>query len=329
MTQKRLVSGIQPTGKIHLGNYLGAVQNWVQCQDTFDSFLMIADLHALTSLYESPQKLAVQTQDLALDLLAIGIDPQKSCLFIQSQVPQHAELHVLLSMVTPLSWLHRVPTYKGKMENIDDKDLGTYGFLGYPVLQTADILLYQAQSVPVGKDQLPHLELCREIIRRLNHLTGLELPLPEEVLTPHAVLPGLDGRKMSKSYANTIPLNDSAENTQKLVMSMITDPQRVKKTDPGNPDICPVFTYQKIFNTPTRQTEIKGLCQNGEIGCVACKKECAEHIIESLGPIRKKRNELADNPDYVQSLFKANAQKAQHEAEITLKKVKSALCLPE
>lgn len=327
MSQPRLLSGIQPTGKMHLGNYLGAIQNWVTLQDHYESYFMVVDLHSLTSVYENPAQLRTDKQNLALDLLAAGIDPQKACLFYQSDVPEHSELHLILSMITPLPWLTRVPSYKSKIEEIKDKDLDTYGFLGYPVLQAADILLYKATSVPVGKDQLPHLELSREIARRFNHFYGPIFPEPEAALTEFAILPGLDGRKMSKSYQNTLPISESAETLHSLMMGMLTDPARVKRTDPGHPDICPVFAYHTIFNTKERTSDIKKQCQKAEIGCVACKKECAGLVIDSLAEFRKKRAHFAQDLGQVNALLKQGAEKARETASATLKEVKKAVGL--
>lgn len=327
MSQPRLLSGIQPTGKMHLGNYLGAIQNWVTLQDHYESYFMVVDLHSLTSVYENPAQLRTDKQNLALDLLAAGIDPQKACLFYQSDVPEHSELHLILSMITPLPWLTRVPSYKSKIEEIKDKDLDTYGFLGYPVLQAADILLYKATSVPVGKDQLPHLELSREIARRFNHFYGPIFPEPEAALTEFAILPGLDGRKMSKSYQNTLPISESAETLHSLMMGMLTDPARVKRTDPGHPDICPVFAYHTIFNTKERTSDIQNQCQKAEIGCVACKKECAGLVIDSLAEFRKKRAHFAKDLGQVNALLKQGAEKARETASATLKEVKKAVGL--
>ena len=326
-TLPRLLSGIQPTGKMHLGNYLGAIQNWVSLQSRFDSYFMIVDLHALTSVYENPAQLRIDKQNLALDLLGAGIDPEKACLFYQSDVPEHSELHLILSMITPLPWLTRVPSYKSKIEEIKDKDLDTYGFLGYPVLQAADILLYKATSVPVGKDQLPHLELSREIARRFNHFYGPIFPEPEAALTEFAILPGLDGRKMSKSYQNTLPISESPETLQKLIMTMLTDPARVKRTDPGHPDICPVFAYHKIFNTPERTVEIHTECQQALIGCVSCKKECAGLVIDSLAKFRKNRRTFENDLTGVEKILQKGAEKARKTASVTIKEVKKAVGL--
>ncbi len=328
MTVKtRLLSGIQSTGKMHLGNYLGAVLNWVTLQSQFDAYFMIADLHSLTTVYENSAQLREDKRELVLDLLASGIDPDQACLFYQSEVPEHSELHLILSMITPLPWLTRVPSYKSKIEEIQDKDLDTYGFLGYPVLQAADILLYKAQRVPVGKDQLPHLELAREIARRFNHFYGPVFPEPQESLTQFPTLPGLDGRKMSKSYGNTIPISASPEVMQKLVLSMLTDPARIRRTDVGHPDLCPVFAFHRIYNSKERQGEISTLCQTAQIGCVECKKECARLVLDSLSEFRQKRLHFSSDLGEVENILRKGAQKARETAAQTLSEVKRAIGL--
>ena len=324
MRKKRLVSGIQPTGRMHLGNYLGAIQNWVALQNEYDAFFMIADWHALTTLYENTSNLRDDKYALALDLLGAGVDPKKACLFFQSDVPFHAELHLLLSMITPLPWLERVPTYKGKMDEIANKDLHTYGFLGYPVLQTADILLYQGDVVPVGKDQLPHLELAREIIRRFNFIYKTELPEPEDRLTHYATLLGTDGRKMSKSYGNTIPLSDSAEEVEKKVRAMVTDPQRVRRTDPGNPDVCPVFSFHQIFNAD-RVEPIRTGCQSATLGCVDCKKECAAALNTSLTYFRERRALYAADKAQVETYLAEGKARAIDAASETMTIIRNAV----
>jgi len=325
--RKRLLSGIQPTGKMHLGNYFGAVQAWVTQQDHFDCYFMIADYHALTSLYGHSETLSQAKLDLVLDLLALGISPEKCTLFYQSAVPEHTELHLLLSMITPLPWLYRIPSYKSKMDEIQDKDLDTYGFLGYPVLQSADILIYQADVVPVGKDQLPHLELTREIARRFNHLYTPTLKEPQDMLTAFPTLVGLDGRKMSKSYGNTIPISGTEDDTKALVMKMFTDPTRLRRNDPGHPENCPVFSYHKIFNTPSRLTEIEANCKDASLGCVDCKKECGALVATHLAPIRDTRQRLAMDMDYLSDVLSTGAKKAKAVASQTLLAVKDTIGL--
>jgi tryptophanyl-tRNA synthetase len=327
MTRERLVSGIQSTGKMHLGNYLGAVKNWVGLQEKYDSFFFIADLHSLTTVYENPGQLKQDKLDLALDLLAAGIDPEKCNLFYQSDVLEHAELHLVLSMITPLSWLTRVPSYKGKMAELKEKDLNTYGFLGYPVLQAADILLYKGDIVPVGVDQMPHIELTREIARRFNHFFGDVFPEPGGQLTNCPALPGLDGRKMSKSYKNSIPISLEADQMSSLVMKMFTDPSRLRRHDPGNPEICPVFAYHKIYNNVVRQEDIKTSCKSAEIGCVDCKKEFASLLVDSMSDFREKRKQLENNLDQVELLLKSGARKAAEVAAQTISEVKEKIGL--
>lgn len=322
---KILLSGIQPTGHMHLGNYLGAVQSWVQYQDTYHSFLFVADLHALTTRYLASQGLREAKKALLLDILACGVDPQKVCLFFQSDVSMHAELHLLFSMMTPLPWLERVPTYKDKLLALQDQDLHTYGFLGYPLLQAADIALYQADIVPVGRDQLPHLELSREVVRRFNYIVGQPIfKEPEALLTAHEILPGTDGRKMSKSYGNTLPISGTPEEREKIVMGMVTDPNRVRRTDPGTPEVCPVFAYHRIFNA-VGADEIGASCRQATIGCVACKKECAQRLNQFLAPIDVQRDRwrLED----LEGIAQAGALQARQVAGETLRAAQSALGL--
>ncbi|MGE4170250.1 MAG: tryptophan--tRNA ligase [Candidatus Margulisiibacteriota bacterium] len=320
-----IVSGIQPTGNMHLGNYLGAVSNWVRLQDTHEPFFFIADVHALTTTYENPEGLAQDKLNLAKDLLACGVDPAKSCLFFQSDVPAHFELFTLFTMMTPLPWLERVPTYKDKIDQLQDKDLNTFGFLGYPVLQAADILLYKAAAVPVGKDQLPHLELTREIARRFNHLYGAVFPEPQDMLTDFQVLPGLDGRKMSKSYGNTIPISATEDETTALVRAMVTDPNRIRRTDPGNPEICPVFAYHRIFSPIDAVAQIDRDCRSAALGCVDCKKQCAAVVNDRLLPLRERRNALSDSA-VIDAVYDG-AKQAGAVATETLCQVKDAMKL--
>jgi len=324
--KKRVLSGIQPSGRVHLGNLIGALENWVRLQEEYECFFFIADLHALTTGYDSVKKLPEDTKNLAIDLLAVGLKPEKCVIFKQSELPEHAELHLLFSMITPLPWLERVPTYKSKIDELKEKDLGTYGFLGYPVLQAADILIYKADYVPVGEDQLPHIELTREIARRFNFFYGEVFSPPKDLLTETPVLPGIDGRKMSKSYGNTIALSDSPETIRKKVNQMITDPARVKKEDKGHPDVCTVFAYHKIFNKP-QVKEIAAECEAAARGCVECKKEFLEHLLEYLEPIQKRRAEIEKHPQQLAEALEEGRQKAKVIASQTLAEAKRAMGL--
>ncbi len=321
-SKKRLLSGIQATGKIHLGNYFGAVKNWVAMQADYEAFFMVADLHALTTAYEDGISIKNNSYEVIADLLACGIDPNQAALFIQSKLPEHSELHLILSMITPLPWLERIPTYKSKREEIKDKDLNTYGFLGYPVLQAADIMVYQANVVPVGKDQAPHVELTREIARRFNFLFKTEFFIePEEKFTQFLVIPGTDGRKMSKSYGNAIYFADSEEVIKDKVMKMVTDPARQKRTDVGNPEICPLFSFQEIFN-PDLAAEISEQCHKAGIGCVDCKKKLLGKMNDFVAPIREKRERYILDKSNLDDLINIGTQKAKVVARNNLEKVK-------
>ena len=324
MKKKRALSGIQPSGKLHLGNLVGALSNWVSLQDKYDCFYFIADLHALTTGYAETGKLKENILDVGMDMLSAGLDPEKATLFIQSDIPEHSELHLLFSMITPLSWLERVPTYKAQIEELKEKDLGTYGFLGYPVLQAADILIYKADVVPVGQDQLPHLELTREIARRFNYFYKEVFLLPKDLLTQAPVLPGLDGRKMSKSYGNTIGISDPPEVVLKKINTAITDPARVKREDKGHPEVCTIFSYHKIFNGPEAK-QISIDCSKAMIGCVECKKMIAKRLNEYLSPIYEKRRTLEKRKDYVREVFIEGGKKAQVMARQTLSEAKKAM----
>ncbi|OGC08602.1 tryptophan--tRNA ligase [candidate division WOR-1 bacterium RIFOXYA2_FULL_36_21] len=328
MIKKRVLSGIQPSGKLHLGNLVGALQNWVELQDDYDCFFFIADYHALTTGYDNVKELPKYVKEVAIDLLSVGLTPEKCTIFKQSDVVEHCELHLLFSMITPLSWLERVPTYKSKIRELKGKDLGTYGFLGYPVLQAVDILLYKPAFVPVGEDQLPHLEITREIARRFNHFYGSIFPDPKELLTHVPVMPGLDGRKMSKSYGNTIALSDSPLEIKKKVNSMITDPARVKKEDEGHPDICTVFSYYKVFNKE-KVLQIEKECKNAFRGCVECKKEFLAGLLEVLKPIQENRKEIEKDHKKIQEILCCGAQKAKDIASKTLKEAKKAMGLSQ
>ena len=326
MNKKRVLSGIQPTGKLHLGNLIGAVENWVKLQDQYECYFFIADYHALTTAYSDTENLREDIKQLTIDLLSAGIDPGSAVLFRQSDIPEHAELHLLFSMITPLPWLERVPTYKSKIEEMKGSDLGTYGFLGYPVLQAADILIYKANLVPVGEDQLPHLELTREIGRRFNHLYRDIFPLPQAALTAFPALPGTDGRKMSKSYQNTIAISDGPEAIRKKVGQMVTDPARIKRDDPGHPDICPAYAFYKIFGKHL-VGKVAEECRSAKRGCVECKKELAAILIEYLAPIHQRRTELEKDPAMVERILALGAQKARQVAASTLQEAKQAVGL--
>ena len=324
MTKKIVLSGARPTGDVHLGNYFGALHNWVALQDDYDCHFFIADWHALTTGYADTAGLQDYTISLVADFLAVGLDPDKSVLFLQSQVVEHAELFLLFAMNTPLSWLERCPTYKDQMNQLKEKDLTTYGFLGYPCLQAADILAYKADFVPVGEDQVPHLELTREIARRFNHLYQPVFPEPQPLLTQAKVLPGTDGRKMSKSYGNTISFADTPEQVRQKVMNMVTDPARIRKTDPGHPDVCSVFAFHKIFS-PDEIDSIRASCEGGEIGCVACKKQCAAKLAEFHTPIHEKRTELLKDPDHLKAVITQGSARARSIAAQTLAEVRAAV----
>lgn len=322
-----IFSAMRPTGAMHLGNYFGALENWVKLQNDYDCYFAVADWHALTTGYEDTDAIKGNIKEMIIDWLSAGLDPDKCTMFVQSSVKEHAELHLLLSMITPLSWLLRCPTYKEQISQMSDKNITTYGFLGYPCLQTADILLYNTNCVPVGEDQLPHIELAREIARRFNYIYGETFREPQSLLTKAKVLPGLDGRKMSKSYNNTIALSDSQETVVKKVRTMITDPARIKKDDKGHPDICTVFTYHKMFSSEEEVKEIEECCKQGKIGCVACKKKLAENVIKYLEPMYIKRQEILKTPDIIDDILHNGQKKAQNIASKNLKMIKEAMKL--
>jgi len=320
-----VLSGLRPTGRVHLGNYFGAVRNWVQLQDAYRCFYFVADWHALTSDYADPSNIRQSTYEAVADWLAAGLDPKKSTIFVQSMVKEHAELHLLLSMVTPLPWLERVPTFKDQQAQIEDKDLNTYGFLGYPLLQTADIIVYRANHVPVGEDQASHLELSREIVRRFNNFYGDVFPEPQPLFTATPKVPGLDGRKMSKSYGNTIGLTASADEIRALVMTMFTDPNRIRRKDPGNPDICNLFQFHKLFSDDATIARVDHECRTAQIGCVYDKKLLAEIIIEKLRPVRARREEIDRDPGIVWNVLRDGNERARERAAETLTLVRRAM----
>ena len=323
--KQRILSGMRPTGPLHMGNYLGALNNWVNMQDKFDCFFFVADWHALTSDYEKPGPMGEYVRHILIDWLSTGLSPEKSTIFIQSKVPQHTELYLILSMITPVPWLERNPTYKDQIVQLHNKDLSTFGFLGYPVLQAADIIMYKANGVPVGVDQVPHVEITREIARRFNHLYGEVFPEPEAILTETPKILGLDRRKMSKSYGNAIYLSDSAEEIRTKVMQMITDPQRARRSDPGNPDVCNVFEFHKLYTPKDKIAEIDTQCRSAEIGCVECKKIMAENLIKALGPIHEKRAYYEARPDMVEEIMSEGSRKASLIAQATMAQVRDAI----
>jgi tryptophanyl-tRNA synthetase len=387
----RILSGMRPTGKLHLGNLVGALQNWVKLQDEYESYHFVADWHMLTTGYENTLDLHQDTWEMVADWLACGLDPNKATFFVQSRLPEHAELHLLFSMVTPLSWLERVPTYKEQLENIRDRDINTYGFLGYPLLQAADILMYKANYVPVGEDQVPHVEFAREVARRFNLVFGelqpcegedgdwasraarwameamdiklakglgidivtflpvafrqatLErraeclnqrlgdlrgiFPEPEALLTSAPRLPGTDGRKMSKSYGNAIFLTDSREVVSKKLAGYMTDPARKRRSDPGNPDVCPVFDLHKIFSAQGTVDRVNRQCRTAEIGCVECKQLGAGHLNTFLAPIQERRKPYEQNPQEVWDVLEEGTRKARTVAQATMAEVRAAVKL--
>jgi tryptophanyl-tRNA synthetase len=320
-----VLSGLRPTGRVHLGNYFGAVRNWVRLQDEHPCFYMVADWHALTSDYADPSNIRQATFDAVADWLAAGLDPAKCTIFVQSEVKEHAELHLLLSMVTPLPWLERVPTFKDQQQQLVDKDLNTYGFLGYPLLQTADIIVYRATYVPVGEDQASHLELSREIVRRFNNFYGDVFPEPQPLFTATPKVPGLDGRKMSKSYGNTIGLTASPEEIRALVSTMFTDPNRVRRSDPGNPDICNLFQFHKLFSDEATIARVDHECRTAQIGCVQDKKLLADIMIAQLEPMRARRAELDRDPSIVWDVLREGNRKARERAGETLESTRTAM----
>jgi len=408
---KRVLSGMRPTGRLHLGHFFGALSNWLNLQNArlpdgteeYECFFFVADWHALTTHYEDTSSIAENTLQVAMDWLAVGLDPAKSTLFVQSSILEHAELHVLLSMITPLSWLERVPTYKEQIENLKDRDLGTYGFLGYPLLQSADIVIYDADFVPVGEDQVPHVEITREIVRRTNVIFGLKVkdalfstaredrmalqrvlshvwhkkdqPIPEHydkftaeersafrtdirkhasevgldnfrralgldrkylvykavlnepghLLTETPRLPGTDGRRMAKSYGNAIWLSDAPDEVRAKVRNMMTDPQRQRRTDPGRPEVCPVFAYHKLFSLPETISKVDRDCRSAAIGCVDCKKLMAENLVTWIEPVQARRKEFEARPQQVWDILDAGSDKARKAAKRTMRRVREAI----
>jgi tryptophanyl-tRNA synthetase len=321
----RVLSGMQPSGVLHLGNLLGALDNFIRLQADHECFYFIADWHALSTNFEDPSKIRFYVREMLLDWLAAGLDPDRSTLFIQSRVPEHAVLYLLLSMITPVPWLERNPTYKEKQENLEGRDLSTLGFLGYPVLQAADILLYKGNFVPVGVDQLPHLELTREITRRFNSLYKPIFPEPQALLTETPKVPGTDGRKMSKSYNNTINLSDSEAQVRAKLKTMVTDPARVRRTDKGNPDVCPVFTLHKPVSPQAVIDRVNRECRTAEIGCIDCKKLASDAIVGRLTPIWENRRKLEQQPNRVEDVIEAGTARARAVARETIAEASEAM----
>ncbi len=342
---KRVLSGMRPTGKLHLGNYMGALYNWVRLQHNYNCYFFVADWHALTTDYADTSNVRQNTVEVALDWLAAGLDPQRCVIFVQSLVPQHAELHLLLSMIMPLGWLERVPTYKEQQLQMGDvaaggKDLTTYGFLGYPLLMATDILIYQADFVPVGQDQVAHVEVTREIARRFNHFyprvgggvggrpgEAAILPEPQVLLTPSPKLPGTDGRKMSKSYGNTIMLTDPEPVVRQKLKTMVTDPARVRRSDPGDPDLCPVGDLHKVFSSPATLEKVYAGCRSAGIGCIECKGWAADAIVAELLPMQERRRKYEEQPRLVHDILHQGSALARARAEETMGQVREAMHL--
>ena len=322
-----IVSGMRPTGKLHLGHFHGALVNWLRLQEQYKCYFFVADWHALTTDYATPQGIRESTLEMVMDWLAVGLDPEKSVIFRQSRVKEHAELHLLYSMITPVPWLERNPTYKEQMKEIVGKDLSTYGFLGYPVLQAADITIYKANRVPVGVDQAPHVELTREIVRRFNQLYRPVFPEPEVLLTEAQKVPGLDGRKMSKSYGNAVFLSDPPKDIDAKISRMMTDPARVKRTDPGEPEKCPAFQLHKIYSAPEEIEHVTQGCRSASIGCLECKKIMIKHVIEELAPIRERREQFESHPQDVEEVLESGTQAAQQQAAATMAEVRETIGL--
>ena len=322
-----VVSGARPTGLLHLGHLHGALRNWTRLQENYRCFFFVADWHALTTDYQSPDSIREGTGAMVAEWLSVGLDPAKCTIFRQSDIKEHAELHLLLSMLTPVSWLERNPTYKEQLRELSERDLSTYGFLGYPVLQAADIIMYKAHRVPVGADQAPHVELTREIVRRFNSFYGPVFPEPEVLLTETQRLPGLDGRKMSKSYGNSVLLSDSPETIDRKLSRMVTDTARARRTDPGEPEKCPAFNLHKIYCTPEEIQEVSEGCRSAGIGCLDCKKVMIRHVIDDLAPFREKKAYYENRPDDIRDVIAEGNRVAGEKAAATMSEVRSALTL--
>lgn len=316
---------MRPTGKLHLGNFSGALDNWMRLQEEYESFFFIADWHALSTEYAGTSHLKEYSHHMLVDWLSAGLDPEKCTIFIQSHILEHAELHILFSMITPLSWLERVPTYKEQQQALKEKDLSTYGFLGYPLLQSADILAYKADFVPVGIDQLPHLELTREIARRFNFLYSPVFPEPQALMTEFPKIPGTDGRKMSKSYNNAIYLSDTKEEVWEKLRTMVTDPKRIRRTDPGDPEVCPVFSLHRVYSPQDIIRKVDAECRIAGIGCIDCKKWLNNSLMEKFEPIRERRAQYINNAGLVQGIVEEGAKRAREVASSVLAEVREAV----
>jgi len=322
----KVLSGMRPTGRLHIGHYYGALKNWVDLQDKYDCYYFVADWHALTTNYENPEDIIENRKQLVLDWLSVGLDPEKCTMFVQSHNKHHAELSLLLSMITPVPWLERCPTYKEIKQEQTNKDLSNLGFLSYPVIMSADIIMYDAKYVPVGEDQLPHLEITREIIRRFHHLYNCEVFVePKGLLTEVPRLPGLDGRKMSKSYGNAIMLSEDLKEVETKLKRMKTDTNRQRLSDPGNPELCPVFDYHKVFSTEEERGEITEGCTKASIGCMDCKKILMKHMFALLEPIQERRNKFENEISDIDEFLKPMQEKANNEAACMMDKVRKAL----
>jgi len=322
-----IVSGMRPTGRLHLGHFHGALENWLRLQKEYQCYFFVADWHALTTDYATPEGIQQNALEMVVDWLSIGLDPAKAVIFRQSQIKEHAELHLIYSMITPVPWLERNPTYKEQIRELTGKDLSTYGFLGYPVLQAADITIYKANKVPVGVDQAPHVELTREIVRRFNQLYQPIFPEPEVLLTEAQKVPGLDGRKMSKSYGNAVFLSDTPQEIDQKLSRMMTDPARVRRSDPGEPEKCPAFQLHKIYCTPDEIEQVSVGCRTAGIGCLECKKVMIKHVIDDLAPFREKRAHYQAKPDEVAAILAAGDDKAAKAAAVTMTEVRGTLGL--
>ena len=322
-----IVSGMRPTGRLHLGHFHGALANWLRLQREYQCYFFVADWHALTTDYATPQGIQQNMLEMVMDWLSIGLDPARAVIFRQSQVKEHAELHLIYSMITPVPWLERNPTYKEQIKELTGKDLSTYGFLGYPVLQAADITIYKANKVPVGVDQAPHVELTREIVRRFNQLYQPIFPEPEVLLTEAQKVPGLDGRKMSKSYGNAVFLSDTPREIDQKLSRMMTDPARVRRSDPGEPEKCPAFQLHKIYCTPEEIEQVSVGCRTAGIGCLECKKVMIKHVIDDLAPFREKRAHYEEQPAEVEKILAEGTDVAQQAAAATMTEVRGTLGL--